>query len=145
MVYIDTNMVRAGMVDHTSQWHLSGYREIQEPRRKNVLIDYGRLPEMFGAESYGQLRRRYRGWVEEYLGERKRDREGEWTGSIALGNRPFVDKVKEHLGFRAKGRKITRSGEGYQLREPTAYYKPLLEKEKEDIGPENTYLWEFNI
>ena len=40
MVYIDTNMVRAGVVSHPSEWSFSGYNEIQEPRRKNVLIDY---------------------------------------------------------------------------------------------------------
>jgi len=145
MVYIDTNMVRAGVVNHPSQWPFSGYREIQEPRRKNVLIDYGRLPEMLGTGSYEQLRRHHRGWVEEYLRERKRDREGEWTGSIAVGNRPFVEELRERLGPRAKGRKIARSGEGYQLREPTACYKPLLRNEKEDIGPENTYFWELNV
>jgi putative transposase len=43
MVYIDTNMVRAGVVRHPSLWVSCGYNEIQEPRRKNVLIDYERL------------------------------------------------------------------------------------------------------
>ena len=39
MVYIDTNMVRAGVVSHPSMGSFSGYNEIQEPRRKNMLID----------------------------------------------------------------------------------------------------------
>ena len=43
LVYIDTNMVRAGVVSHPSLWSFCGYNEIQEPRRKNVLIDYERL------------------------------------------------------------------------------------------------------
>ena len=38
MVYIDTNMVRAGVVSHPAMWPFCGYNEIQEPRRKNVLI-----------------------------------------------------------------------------------------------------------
>ena len=33
MVYIDTNMVRAGVVSHPSRWSFCGYNEIQEPRR----------------------------------------------------------------------------------------------------------------
>ena len=45
MVYLDTNMVRAGVVSHPSMWPFSGYNEIQEPRRKNVLI---RLQEAAG-------------------------------------------------------------------------------------------------
>ena len=56
MVYIDTNMVRAGVVSHPSMWSFSGYNEIQEPRRKNILIDYEKLRELFGVESYDELR-----------------------------------------------------------------------------------------
>ncbi|MGD9066430.1 MAG: transposase, partial [Desulfobacterales bacterium] len=32
LVYIDLNMVRAGVVDHPSQWPHGGYNEIQAPR-----------------------------------------------------------------------------------------------------------------
>ena len=55
MVYIDTNMVRAGVVNHPSQWSFCGYNEIQKPRRKNILIDYPRLQRLIGAGSYDQL------------------------------------------------------------------------------------------
>lgn len=144
MVYMDTNMVRAGVVDHPSQWLFSGYNEIQEPRRKNVLIDYDRLRGVFGAASYKELRKSHRGWVEEYLGQGKRDRESEWTGSIAVGNRPFVEKVKKTLGFRANGREVIDSTAGYQLREPPGRYNAFLAAEKGDIGVENTYFWDFN-
>ena len=60
MVYIDTNMVRAGVVSHPSQWLFSGYNEIREPRRKNILIDYEKLPLLIGSGSYDQLKRSYR-------------------------------------------------------------------------------------
>ncbi|MBW2072302.1 MAG: hypothetical protein JRI89_13745 [Deltaproteobacteria bacterium] len=43
IVYIDLNMVRAGVVNHPSQWSFCGYREIQEPRRKCAPIAYERL------------------------------------------------------------------------------------------------------
>ena len=43
LVYIDLNMVRAGVVDHPSKWPHGGYNEIQAPRRKNVIIAYDRL------------------------------------------------------------------------------------------------------
>ena len=46
IVYIDLNMVRAGIVDHPSQWLFCGYNEIQNPRRKNVLINYDKLMEL---------------------------------------------------------------------------------------------------
>ena len=79
------------------------------------------------------------------MGDGKKDREEEWTGSIAVGNGPFVEKVKVLLGFRAKGRKITRSGEGYQVREAPARYNEFLGAKREDIGPENTYSWNLNL
>ena len=43
LVYIVLNMVRAGVVDHPSQWPHGGFNEIQAPRRKNVIIAYERL------------------------------------------------------------------------------------------------------
>jgi putative transposase len=55
MVYIDTNMIRAGVVSHPSLWLYGGYNEIQEPRRKNVLINYKRLQELLGFDTYDQL------------------------------------------------------------------------------------------
>ena len=56
LVYIDTSMVRAGVISHPSMWPFSGYNEIQKPRRKNVLIDYGRLQGLLGASTNDQLR-----------------------------------------------------------------------------------------
>ncbi len=144
MVYIDTNMVRAGVVSHPSMWSFCGYNEIQEPRRKNVLIDYERLQGLLGAGSYDQLRSSHKGWVEEYLGDGEKARQEEWTGSIAVGSRPFVEKVKALLGFRAKGREVIEGGEGYQVREGPATYNALFGAEKRDIGPENTYFWDIN-
>ena len=82
MVYIDTDMVRAGVVNHRLMWHFSGYNEIQEPRRKNVLIDYERLQRLLGEGAYDQLRSSHKGWVEDYLGEGEKARHEEWSDSI---------------------------------------------------------------
>ncbi len=139
MAYIDTNMIRAGVISHPSMWSFSGYNEIQEPRRKNILIDYERLRELFGVGSYDELRRSHRGWIEEYLGVGNAIRRDEWTGSIAIGSRSFVENVKTLLGFRAKGRRVMEGGGGYQLREEAAHYIPLFGFEKDNIAAENTY------
>ena len=39
MVYIDLNMVRAGVVSHPSEWDVCGYREIQRPPQRYAEID----------------------------------------------------------------------------------------------------------
>jgi putative transposase len=80
--------------------------EIQEPRRENLLIDYEKLQKYVGALSYEQLKRSHKEWVEEYLGRGEKIRQEEWTRSIAVASRSFVEKVKVLLAFRAKGRDI---------------------------------------
>jgi putative transposase len=145
MVYIDTNMVRAGVVSHPSMWPFSGYNEIQEPRRKNILIDYERLQSLFGAESYAQFKSSHKDWVEKYLENRVPERQSEWTNSIAVGSKEFIEQVKSLLGFKAKGRDSIKGGQGYHLREEAAPYIALFRAGKDDIGPENTCFWDINI
>ncbi len=65
----------------------------------------------------------------------------EWTMSIAVGNRRFVEKVKLLMGALGIGRKSTEAGDSYQLREPAASYKADFGAKKRDIGPENTFSW----
>ena len=49
------------------------------------------------------------------------------------------------LGGLARGRKVKKIGEGYQLREPSVPYGDHFGVEKGDTGPENTYFWNDNI
>ena len=71
--------------------------------------------------------------------------EEEWTRSIAVGSQPFVEKVKDLLGVRAKGRDVTEGAKGYQLRDEAAHYKALFGAKNDDIAFENTYSWDVNI
>jgi len=145
MVYIDTNMVRAGAVDHPSMWPFCGYNEIQHPRKRNVLIDYEMLQGLFGAGTYEQLKRSHEGWVEEQLGNGAKERQDEWTSSIAVGSKSFIETIKQRLGFKAKGRDVI-GGEGAcQLRESAALYGAHFKAEKSDIGLENTFFWDLRI
>jgi putative transposase len=120
MAYIDTKMVRAGVVSHPSLWSFSGYNEIQQPRRKNILIDYKKLQLLVGSGSYDKLKSSHRGWVDEYLANKSEGRQDEWTDSIAVGSKPFIEKVKSLLGFKAKRRDAIEGEEGYHLRKEPA-------------------------
>ncbi len=71
MVYIDLNMIRAGVINHPTMWPFCGYNEIQKPRKKNVLINYEKLRKLIGIESYDSMRVHYKGWIEEYLGSQE--------------------------------------------------------------------------
>ena len=83
LVYIDLNMIRAGVVNQPSMWPFCGYNEIQKPRKKNVLINYEKLRKLVGIESYDSMRVHYKGWIEEYLGSQESGRDDKWTSSIA--------------------------------------------------------------
>ncbi len=92
LVYIDLNMVRAGVVDHPSKWPHGGSNEIQAPRRKNIIIAYERLRELAGFEDYQSLVSAHRKWVQAALEKIDAKRESRWTESIAAGGRPFIER-----------------------------------------------------
>lgn len=145
LVYIALNMVRAGVVEHPSEWPFCAYNEIQEPKRKKVLIDYEKLRASLGFETYDLVRSYHKEWVDEYLVNGKNMRDEKWTRSIAVGSRSFVDKIKSVMGVLAIGRKITVACETYQLREPPVPYGDHFGVKKDDIGPENSFFWDVNI
>ena len=144
LVYIDLNMVRAGVVSHPSEWPFGGYNEIQKPRRKCVLIAYQKLAELSGFNNYDRFRDSHKELVEELLKDGTNSRQSEWTESIAVGSESFIEEIKEKLNVRAKGRKAIEAGTAFQLKEPASRYNVVLGFKKEDIGHENTYSWDIN-
>lgn len=105
LVYIDLNMVRAGVVKHPAEWEMNGYREIQNPPDRYAIIDWRSLMEICGFSEYGEFAAQHRKWVEDALKE-GRSREGHWTESIAVGSSSFIEETKSRLGCRARGRKL---------------------------------------
>ncbi len=103
LVYLDMNMVRAGVVGHPSEWSFSGYNEIQAPRQRYALIDYEALKELLDFEAMDKLAVAYRGWIDEALSKGEHFRDGKWTESVAVGSESFVTTTKEKLGVKGKG------------------------------------------
>jgi len=144
LVYIDLNMVRAGVVTHPSMWPFCGYNEIQNPRKKNVLINHEKLLDLLGMNSHESMRVYYKGWIEESLGSRESLRDEKWTDSVAVGSKVFVERLKSFLIGAVSGRKVRQAGEAYELREPVALYNVNFEAKNEDIGLENRYFWDIS-
>ena len=141
LVYIDLNMVRAGVVKHPSEWGFGGYNEIQSPRRKCVLIAHERLAQLCGYDDYDAFRQSHREWVNGTLADGNNAYNNQWTRSIAVGDEQFVQKIKEGLGTKALGRRIREVPGGDELRERVASHIADFSPKKEDIGLENTYNW----
>jgi len=141
MAYIDLNMVRAGVVNHPSEWPFSGYNEILTPPRKYSLIDRRRLLSLLGFDDSDKFSKVYQGWVEDILRTRGHSREAKWTQSIAVGSKSFVEGIKDKLGFRAVGRKVVATKDGYELKENMASYSADFGTKMSTLRPENSYKW----
>jgi putative transposase len=117
MVYLDLNMVRAGVVKRPSDLAFSGYNEIQAPRQRYTMIDYEEIIGLFGFRVMSDFAEAYRGWIGESINQERQVREGKWTESIAVGSELFVTATKDRLGFKAKGRRVVGEGGSFELRE----------------------------
>ncbi len=138
IVYIDLNMVRAGVVNHPSEWPFSGYHEIQSPRQADGIINYTKLAEKSGFQSYESFKSAHKDWVNEALAKGTNTRKSKWSESIAVGSETFTLQIKEKLGIRAKGRSVIKSDiDIYQLRETIACYC-----ESENNTQNLYYFWE---
>jgi hypothetical protein len=143
MLYIDLNMVRAGVVGHPAEWTFCGYNEILSPRQRYSIIDRKRLMEIIGIGVVDELSETYKGWVDEILMSGETARESTWTESVAVGNKKFIGKVREKLGIRAVGRDIIESGASHELREPGVSYSYDFGVKNDTLSLENTYFWDF--
>lgn len=136
ITYIDLNMVRAGVAKHPQEWIHSGYNEIQRPRQRYGIIDFKNLMALLQIENFVDLKEAHREWTDETLKKSKVVRESKWTQSIAVGDKSFLDQIKDRLGIRARGRKIHGSEDEYQLREGQTVYGAW-----QDLADENTFDW----
>ncbi len=142
LIYIDMNMVRAGIVDDPREWAWCGYHEIQNPPQRYAIIDRGRLMSLVGILDSDELIAAQRGWVEDALSVGEFSRESMWTETIAVGSRRFVEGVGEKLGVRAAGREVLGANGSYELRESEAAYSCNFDTENGPLSLENAYFWD---
>jgi putative transposase len=141
VVYIDMNMVRAGVVSHPSEWKFCGFNEIQKPRQRYSLIDHSKLHTLSGSGSGEHFRSSHMAWIDEALRANAHQRESRWTESVAVGSKGFIVNLKEDLGHRARGRRINESESGSELRECVSCYKANFDIENSVLSQNNSYFW----
>jgi putative transposase len=133
LVYVDLNMVRAGVVAHPREWQTAGYHEIQVPRRRYRIIDRVALAAALQVEME-QLSAYHAEWIETALAKRDGRRQAQWTESVAVGSRVFSERVIAELGARARDRRVEHQAGLYVVREATAPYWPRIGAEKVPIS-----------
>lgn len=145
MVYIDLNMVRAGVIQNPSEWIYGGYNELQKPHHKCSLIEHERVKNLTGFDSCDSFRNAHEHWVYDALMQGGGLRDSMWTESIAVGSKKFVEWTKEVLGKKAKGRKLVEKEKIFQLREQVITYMANFDPKNDDIGGQNSYFWEDSL
>ena len=95
LVYIDLNMVRAGVVKHPSQWQHGGYCEIQNPPQRKGIIDFPKLLELSRFPDLPSFQTAHKQWVNETLKQDQLKRIAMWSESVAVGSKNFVDDTQQ--------------------------------------------------
>ena len=143
LIYIDLNMVRAGVVSHPTEWEMNGYNEIQNSPERYGVIDQLRLQHLCGFSDAGKFVEQYGRWVQEAIAEGRMQRENCWTESIAVGSMEFVEETKIKLGISAKGRRIDEKPDGLcVLREEGVPYNADFDSENEALSAGNAFFWD---
>ena len=141
LVYIDLNMVRAGVVKHPAEWPHGGYREIQDPPKRYTLVELAGLSALCGFTNVVDFQQAHRQWVEESLMRGAGTRDERWSEAIAVGSRAFVENVKRELAMKAKHRDVTEADRAYALREPHSAYTSSFGTENSALRTKNTIFW----
>jgi len=137
VVYIDLNMVRAGVVRHPLDWRDGGYGEIQSPLPRYQLIDIEQLSALCGLATVANFQAAHRAWVAHALATNALRREGCWSEAVAVGSRAYTERMKSELGSAAQQRAIEDNELGCVLREPVIAYRADCEGQNGHSRPEN--------
>lgn len=142
LIYIDLNMVRAGVVKHPIDYPNCGFNEIQAPKQHYALIEYEQLKKLLGINDIKQLAVSYRSWLEDALSKKSNHRESKWTQSVAVGSESYVTEILEGLGFKARGRSAVERDGAFELREPEMPYNSIFGYENEALRAQNEHNWD---
>ena len=134
MVYIDLNMVRAGVVEHPSGWVHGGYNEIQSLPQRYRCIDVPALAVLLGFADADSLRNGLRECVDLKLASGDLERQPSWTQSIAVGQRDYLAAIEHELKVSHPGCMIGGEQDRLFLREESQPYISDLVPEKYDLS-----------
>ncbi len=123
LVYIDLNMVRAGVVSDPDDWKASGYHELMHPRVRAGRLDLDALMDLLKIGSLRELQTARRAWVAAKLEEDNAlERESAWTEGLAVGGFHFALGMQRRLVANNPGRRTVQAACGYVVREPRGVY-----------------------
>ena len=145
LVYIDMNMVRAGVAKHPHDWATCGYHEIQNPRDRYGLIDHDSLAKLLRFQSVSELQKQHRQWIDEALHENALAREAKWSQSIAVGSESFVNRFADTVNPEISKGRTTTVDESFVVREPSTAYSAHSDSKMGLLSSPNTLPWDLSL
>ena len=97
MLYVDLNMVRAGVVAHPEEWIYGGYYHIHCKKRRMALVDEQLAQSYLGFNKMESFKKEYLFWINHALQRENLNRDKKWTESVAVGSESFLKTVIKHF------------------------------------------------
>jgi putative transposase len=142
LIYIDLNMVRAGVVKHPEEWSHSGFREIHKPPQRYGIIDLSGLAALCGFTKLEDFQRAHGQWILQGLDGALAVRDDRWSEAIAVGSLKFIETVKDDLGVKITHREVAQKDGSYELRDPAEAYGGNFGGKIAALSAENSILWD---
>jgi putative transposase len=144
LIYIDLNMVRAGVVKHPSEYSISGYNEIQKPSERYSILDRKTLRKLFAIDDESIFQQTHFEWVKTELANNSAIKNSLWSESIAVGDEFFIEEIQQKLASRAQGRSVLSQSGTNTLKEPDGPYSALFTGQKGILRSKTTDLLPIN-
>ncbi len=100
LLYIELNMVRAGVVPHPADWAWCSYSELRSGRHRHQILDVPALLSLLGAGSLADFLRHQETCVQQELDKQEFNRCPLWTENLAVGSERFVRAVASQVAGR---------------------------------------------
>ena len=128
-LYIDRNMIRAGVVKLPWQWEHSGAWEIRRNRTRYCFLDIEQMLHQLGFSSLSEINE----WQQfSALNDAAHaEREPLWTNSVAVGSSSYLQHIAQKLKNRLRKRKLVDKGNAWVLEEDQKPYMTASPKYEE--------------
>jgi putative transposase len=144
LLYVDLNMVRAGVVHHPQEWVYGGYHEIQGNKCRNTIINVKAVMNALEIDSIETLRTAHREWINEALREDVLVRNSLWSESVAVGSEEFTLLTQAAFGVKGRNREVANSDDVCVLKEAEASYGADFGVKNRPIALNNTHFWDVS-
>jgi putative transposase len=117
LIYIELNMVRAGVVKHPEQWRWCSYAEWMNHRQRYGIVNKAAGLAILGGTELACFQTNYRRSIDEMIVQDRCRREPSWTESIAVGSPSFLAQLQREIRWRRRFEMEQLSPESWVLRE----------------------------